>query len=532
MAAYTSPSKLKQAVFRRFLQVLLIAVLLLSSSYFPSTATPLAFQKGVTYTTWPVGRFGTPDADLALVNLTAVGAEWIALIVTQYQAGLDTTTIFPIEATETDAELIHAIQQAHLLGLKVMLKPHVDVLNTTSTYWRGLIGRDFDEAQWAEWFSAYTAFINHYAVLAQANGVEEFCVGVELMTTTVKEAYWRNVINNVRQRYTGPITYAALRSEASAINWWNDVDYIGMDMYYAFQISNDPTVEEIKNAWAAYGVVEMMSGLAAQWEKPILITEFGYMSQDGTLQRPWNWSNEDGVVDLQEQADAYQAAFEVFYHQTWLSGIYWWDYGTDPYEGGPCDQRYTPNDKPAEEVIRQWYRGTPRSASTRMPHQMFASFSIYSDDLAPGWSHTVISGTADLASSQYIYSGTSAISSTLQTQGSLSFSHETFSTGAYEWLEFYIRKPAIGEQVRVVLTDANGVMLRQLPLCRFMRRPVTAGTWNRVLIPLSDLNAVNKQVKKVTFLNVTGESQALWLDEIRLREALWKIKLPMISLIN
>ncbi len=49
----------------------------------------------------------------------------------------------------------HAIAQAHALGLKVMLKPHVDVLYEDA--WRGEIGESFSEAQWQKWFASYRA---------------------------------------------------------------------------------------------------------------------------------------------------------------------------------------------------------------------------------------------------------------------------------------------------------------------------------------------------------------------------------------
>jgi len=48
--------------------------------------------------------------------------------------------------------------------------------------------------QWQEWFDTYRAFINHYATLAQENGVEQFCVGTELVGTSHREAEWRDIV--------------------------------------------------------------------------------------------------------------------------------------------------------------------------------------------------------------------------------------------------------------------------------------------------------------------------------------------------
>lgn len=115
---------------------------------------------------------------------------------------------------------------------------------------------------------------------------------------------------------------------------------------------DDPTLEELKAAWAPH--VTTLANLAAAWGKPVLFTEIGYCSQDGANQRPWDWRT-GGSVDLQEQANTYQAALESLYSQPWFAGAFWWAWGTDAFEGGAGDAGYTPHDKPAEDVLRNWY---------------------------------------------------------------------------------------------------------------------------------------------------------------------------------
>ena len=72
----------------------------------------------------------------------------------------------------------------------------------------------------------------------------------------------------------------------------------------------------------------METGLAAQFEevsrrfnKPVIFTEIGYRSLDGTNKAPGLWREKKGTIDLQEQADTYQAVFEVFWGKPWLAGI-------------------------------------------------------------------------------------------------------------------------------------------------------------------------------------------------------------------
>jgi len=329
-----------------------------------SCQSVLGVQKGISYAAWWEGAYQAPEADQSLVNLAATGANWIALIVTGYQETVSSTSItYTPPRTPTDADLIHAIEQAHSLGMKVMLKPHVD-LSDDPDHWRGQI-RFEDEADWQAWFTSYRDFINHYAELAEANGVEAFVVGVELGGTTEREAEWRQVVAEVRERFSGPITYAAnWGGEEVSITWWDAVDYIGVDAYYPLTDKNDPTVQELKAAWRER--VTMLRELSRRYGRPVLFTEIGYPSIDGANRAPWAWEG-SGPVDPQEQADCYQAAFESFWDEPWFLGAFWWMWWTDPTIGGPVDDSYTPYRKPAEQVLRVWYGASAETVASLPP---------------------------------------------------------------------------------------------------------------------------------------------------------------------
>ncbi len=334
-------------------------------------------QKGMSYAAWWSGEYDAPDADLSLRNLTLTGADWISLIVTGFQDTVSSTTIsFTTLATPTDTDLAHVIDQAHELGLKVMLKPHVDLIAPGS--WRGQIGEQFTrEDQWEAWFASYRSFIEHYAELAQTYGVDQFSVGTELVGTSHREEDWRAVTAGVRARYDGPLVYAALYGgEVSSLTWWDALDYIGVDAYYELTDEYDPSMDELQAAWSPH--VTTLANLADTWGKPIVLTEIGYRSLDGANRYPWD-SWRLGSVDLQEQADAYQAAFESLCGQPWLAGMFWWYWRTDSSQGGVHDDDYTPHNKPAEQVLSRWYHSTsslshclattsPRSSSSRLGH--------------------------------------------------------------------------------------------------------------------------------------------------------------------
>ncbi|MBC7812039.1 MAG: hypothetical protein H7175_12870, partial [Burkholderiales bacterium] len=182
-----------------------------------------------------------------------------------------------------------------------------------------------------------------------------FVVGTELGSTTHRDDDWRAVIAQVRSVYAGPLTYAALTYfEPLQIAWWDELDAIGIDAYFMVTLSKNPTPEQMRFGWGP--AVTYMGWLSRRWNMPIIITEVGYMSVDGTNILPGDWSLQ-GDIDGQEQADAYRAVFESFGGHDWWQGVFWWSLSADPAQGGPQDRGYSFHDKPAEAVLIEFFGG-------------------------------------------------------------------------------------------------------------------------------------------------------------------------------
>jgi len=312
------------------------------------------FQKGVAYT----GYFGTAyDGDgplLALERLGQTNASWTSVLVTGYQDNIRSTSIdFTGAATPTDASVERIIRRAHELGLKVMLKPHVDLANDSGHY-RGEIGPDFTAAQWAAWFASYRPFILHFAAMAERTDCELFCVGCELGTTAVRASEWRDIVAAVKGVYRGPLTYADNQAEndLEAVTWWDAVDFIGQDAYPTLTPVVEPTVDDLLIGWTP--LLDRLRQLSDRWQKPLILTEIGCRSILGGAQNPWDWQRE-GPVDLAVQSNFYEAACRAVSGLSWLRGMYWWQWSPDPDDGGADDTGYTPYGKPAEVVLRSWY---------------------------------------------------------------------------------------------------------------------------------------------------------------------------------
>ncbi len=100
--------------------------------------------------------------------------------------------------------LTRPIAEAHRLGLKIMIKPHIAHWGSSFS-WRGEIGFETDE-QWQRFFETYETWITMVAQLAA--DADAFVVGTELGGTVHREKEWRQIIAAVRQEFRGPLTYS------------------------------------------------------------------------------------------------------------------------------------------------------------------------------------------------------------------------------------------------------------------------------------------------------------------------------------
>jgi hypothetical protein len=313
------------------------------------------FQKGMTYVTWDRVAYSKGFSDLSLSKLSSMGCEYAAIITTWYQGDYNMTQIKPGGNTPTDESVAHAIEQAHKAGLKVMLKPHLDLIK--SGCWRGEI-QFCNDVDWETWFRSYGEFITHYAKLAEENGVEIFCIGVELTVPAVeKPEMWDTyVIQPVRKAFSGPITYAAnWNEEYGNIAFWDKLDYAGLDAYFPLSDKDKPSIEDLRQGWKAH--MEAIEAWQKKINKPVLLTEVGYKSSTGAAKAPWEHQL-GREVDLELQKDCYTAMLEAFWDKPWFYGMYWWYWGTNDRMGGSTDRGFNIQNKPAQDAVKEWYGKT------------------------------------------------------------------------------------------------------------------------------------------------------------------------------
>jgi len=180
------------------------------------------------------------------------------------------------------------------------------------------------------------------------------------------------LIDDVRAIYTGELSYASIVGEELFVRFWDQLDYIALDLYPPLTDAAAPSVGELVDGWTeqpttergleAYfnlPITDLLAGMAEQYGKKIVITETGFRSVDGSSARPFDFAL-DGFADLQEQMDAYEAFFTAMQDEAapWLDGVFLWEWPNElpPSDGTIIDPKgYIPNNKPVLDLIEDFF---------------------------------------------------------------------------------------------------------------------------------------------------------------------------------
>ncbi len=293
------------------------------------------------------------------------GANYINLVIPVHQTNIYSTDVQKGNDTPTDQSLADASAYIHSLGVKMAVSIHN---NPYDGQWRALI----NPGDRASWFNNYGAITNYYADLGKRIGIDEIVLGTEMSNMTganynaSNTGYWNTLIQNVRNRYNGKITYSSQHdgymSDTSTIAFWDKLDYIGVSAYYGMG-SGSPSVEAMKSRWNEINM-NTLRNVSNRTGKQVLFTEIGYQSKTNSVQDPGSAYSQSGSYDPQLQANAYRALMEYWNDYNYFAGVSWWDWSSDPNAGGNNDVNYTPQNKPAEAVMKDWFT---RGGSTTPP---------------------------------------------------------------------------------------------------------------------------------------------------------------------
>ncbi len=312
-------------------------------------------------------------------NLTEPPSDWQPRWFIWPDLGQDPT--HPFHNTPEPELVLAACQAAAGLGLRVLLKPHIDSYQAA---WRGDISV---QARTADWVWGYrNRFLQRYIDIARQVDGAILSLGCELYTVTKElgPEFWIGLAEWVRgQGFRGALTYAA--------NWggwgpdaeyrrladlWPHLDYIGVDAYFPLVAPGTPPPPDVAGLDAAWH----RRGLAADWcapidddlialsratGKPLLFTEIGYPNHQLAAEDPMRDPLPTDVRD-----DDLQLRLTQAFRQHWggvreLSGYFWWEAFLDQAAKPPISHDIL--GQPIEPVVLQPLPGEPVAPPIQPP---------------------------------------------------------------------------------------------------------------------------------------------------------------------
>jgi hypothetical protein len=289
----------------------------------------------------PDHPFGSASAGRALNKARALGATTVAIIPFLWQPSPSDPQI-KSGSDMSDEALRTAIRQAHGLGLRVLVKPHIWVPES----WAGAV-EPTSEDSWHIWFARYRVELERIARISAAEGAEALAIGTELAKTSARPE-WTELIAAARAAFPRTLFYIAHNAEeAEAVPFWPQLDAIGVSLYPPLGADDDHQ----GRIGVMQDVARRLDVLSERLGKPIVVGEIGLRSANEAAAKPWESAEERvAAANPQLQADVLADWLTVLNRPS-VHGVLIWRWFTDPAAGGPNDTDFTVQGKAAEQVL-------------------------------------------------------------------------------------------------------------------------------------------------------------------------------------
>ena len=252
-------------------------------------------------------------------------------------------------------------------GMSVALFPQVNLPGDPAKWW-GTTPRD--AAWWESWFQRYTAFADTHADLAEKVGAQALILGGDWVAPALPggevngassgvpvdaEARWHTILADVRQRYHGQVLWAVSYPGGlkSAPAFANNLD--GIYLLWSAPL-NGSSVNDLKAA-AGQLLDNDIRPFQTSLNRPVFLAA-AYPSAEGAAGEPlsvqalFQPGAAQAQVNLQAQADVYQALLMAVNERAWLGGFISRGY----YPAAALqDASASVHGKPAEDVLWYWY---------------------------------------------------------------------------------------------------------------------------------------------------------------------------------
>jgi len=287
----------------------------------------------------------------AIQSVRNMQANWLVLTPTWSYTRPDQPILEPQAGSDIPwSELRQLAQSANSAGINTAIYP-LPHFNSEPLIWWQNAQRDF--SWWVTWFDQYRTFLLHHADLADQTNAEALIIGGEWVMPALPggrledgtesgvpndaEIRWRDLLAEVRTHFDGQLVWALPYSQVyqSPPAFLEMVDIVEIMWMASLTTSDSASLQELQ-AEAARLLDANAKPIADVVEKPIWLG-ISYPSANGGATGCVSGSmggclsmdalarlNEDipeVSLDLQEQADAYQAMLTAVEARPWINGV-------------------------------------------------------------------------------------------------------------------------------------------------------------------------------------------------------------------
>ena len=323
-----------------------------------------------------------------------VNANWVQYTPVPHFTALDPypeLDIFNRGNPTPDSDLRKIITTAKINKLNVYLRPLVWVASKENNAQEPVYPPENqrDEAWWEKYFNEIEPIYLYYAHVADELNVE--ILGFDpiyeqwkLKSSDIQIAnkFISSLLIKIREIYAGKIA-TQFQGYSTDLDIFSEVDYLSAKLWESVLStdgSKDISVDRMREIFADKLDSEFR-GASLKYNKPIIINELASSSYYGGVlntpswdsQAAWMPDNSSVILDLQVQADVYEAALSVLSQRNWIAGAFSFSYGY----ASSTDKTPSIRGKPSEQVLAKWYSWLNKDSSlenaTALPPYNFSA---------------------------------------------------------------------------------------------------------------------------------------------------------------
>jgi len=313
----------------------------------------------------PTWQAWTP---LAIQDVQSRYANWLVLDPSWTVGRIAPFTFSPVPGVDSLwADTLDTVSRARASNLNVALFPAINLSSDLTAWWQSA---PRDAAWWNTWFERYAAFAATHADLATKSGAQALILGGDWVTPALPggqisgsssgvpadaEARWQAIISDARSRFKGSVYWALSYPGGlqSYPNFSKDLDGV----YLLWYAPLSGTIVDQITASAGQLLDTEIQPFQAALKKPVILA-VAYPSADSaasasmpvsTLFQP---GSPQVPVNLQAQADVYQALLMAVNERAWVGGFVSRGYYPPVVIQ---DASASIHGKPAADVLWYWY---------------------------------------------------------------------------------------------------------------------------------------------------------------------------------